>query len=46
VEGAFGSIGLVAGPFDGELGGPTDPVAPVASTVDEAVTERLLKAFD
>ena len=33
VEGAFGAVGLVAGAFDGELGGPADPLMPVGDLV-------------
>ena len=40
VEGAFGAVGLVAGAFDGELGGPADPLMPVGDLVGGGQRER------
>ena len=32
-EGALGPVGVVAGAFDGELGGPADPLVPAGDLV-------------
>ena len=40
VEGAFGAVGLVAGAFDGEFGGATEPVVPVGDRVGGGQRER------
>ena len=33
MEGSFGAVGLVAGAFDSELGGATEPVVPVGDLI-------------
>ncbi len=40
VEGAFGAVGLVAGAFDGEFGGPADPPMPVGDLVGGGQRQR------
>ena len=33
VEGTFGPVSVVAGAFDGEFGGPADPLAPAGHLI-------------
>ena len=40
VEGAFGAVGVVAGAFDGELGGAAEAVVPVGDLVGGGQRER------
>ena len=42
-EGAFGPVGVVAGAFDGELGGAADPLVPVGDLVGGGERQRDLR---